>query len=378
MGYDLMTDEQEKIIGELREFQEAKLRPRIREIDENYLFPMDLHDELGKMGFHGMGVPKEYGGMGMDIITNCLVRMELGRVEAGFGYAYVHGKGAGGTIYNFGTEEQKKMISDFTLHGGIASSCLTEENAGSDLAGLCGEARKVGNEWVINAEKKYVLNGPYSQIYFVLAYTDKSKRGHGMSYFMVEADREGVTRGATYKGMGFHGCPTCDVSFKDVVVPADHLVGEENAGYGMLLSGLNRGRIVNMSPIIGIGQAAIDYAAEYAGKREQFGKTINKFQGVQFMLADMEMQVQASRQYMLYGAKLLASGKGKEAAVVCSGAKAFATEAVLKACSNAIQICGAVGYSNDANIEKLYRDARIFPIWEGTNQIQRMLIAKGL
>lgn len=378
MAYDLMTREQKRLIAILREFQESEIAPIVKEIDENARFPMEVHDKLGELGFHGMNYPKEYGGMGLDLETNLLCRAELSRVDAGFGCAYPHGKGVGGSIFAYGTEEQKRFIADFALHGGIGSSALTELDAGSHLSNLKTEAKKVGNEYVINGSKAYIMNGPLSTIFFVLAYTDKSKGLKGMSILMVESDRPGFKKTNKYNAMGIRSCETCDLEFKDVVIPADHIVGAEGAGYAIMLSVLNKGRVVNMSPILGIGQAALDFAVAYSKERVTFGVPICQHQGVQFLLAEMEMRVQAARQYMLYGVRMLMAGKGKQAAVACSGAKAFATEAILQVTADAIQICGARGYSKDFYVEKLMRDAKAFSIFEGTNQIQRMLIGKTL
>lgn len=375
MAYEMLTAEQRDLIELLHQVQVKELQPLVKEYDRLGKFPMQVHDKLGELGFHGMSIPAEYGGLGLSVETNVLLREELGRIDGGFGLSYALSKGAGAVVFNRGTEEQKHLVAEYMLSGGTIASCITEPNAGSDVLNIRTTAVRDGDDWIINGTKNFITNGTIAGMFMVVAYTDRSKGAKGMSLFLVEKER-GVKIGGKEDKMGLRLSETCDVIFEDIRVPAKNMIGAEGEGYSAILSTLGRARVVNMSTVVGIAQAALDYAIEYSKQRETFGVPICEHQGIQFMLADMEMQVQAARQYLLYGARMLDAGKN--VAIVSSGAKAFATEAAMKVTIDAVQIFGGYGYSREYPVEKLMRDVKVFSIFEGTNQIQRMVMGRGL
>ena len=362
MGYELMTNEQRDLVNLLHEVQMKELMPLISEYEPAGKFPMQFHDKLGELGFHGMSIPEEYGGLGLDLTTQFLLREELGMVDVGAGFTYALSKGAGATVLRVGTEEQKKLFCDFLLNGGSGATCISEPGAGSDVPAMLTTAKKVGNEYVINGRKTFVTNGTIAGLYVVVAYTDKSKGSKGMSLFLVEREREGVQIGKKEDKMGMRMSETCDVIFDDVRVPASNMLGREGEGYKYILGTLARARILNIASVIGLAQAALNYAVAYAKERCTFGVPIKDHQAVSFMLADMEMQIQAARQYMLYGIRLIEDGK----------------DASMEVTTDAVQIFGGYGYSREYPVEKLMRDAKVFSIFEGTNQIQRMVVGRAL
>ncbi len=375
MGYSLMTEEQKDLVTLLHDVQLKHLAPLVKEYEPKGKFPMEFHDVMGELGFHGMSIPEEYGGLGLDLVSQYLLREELGMVEIGAGFTYALSKNPG-LVIRAGSEEQKKYVCDFDLNGGITATCISEPNCGSDVPAMKTTARKVGDEYVINGRKTFVTNGTMAGLFTVIAYTDKDQGTRGMSAFLVERDREGVTIGKKEDKMGMRMSETCDVIFDDVRIPKDHLIGEEGKGYAYILATLSRARILNIASVVGLAQSALDYAVEYAKTRTSFGVPIKDHQGVAFMLADMEMQIQAARQYMIYGMKMCDAGLEREAAIVASGAKAYASEMAMKVTTDAVQIFGGYGYSKEYPVEKLMRDAKVFSIFEGTNQIQRLIMGR--
>jgi len=375
MKYDLMTDEQSEYIKMLHEFQMKELHPIVKEYEEQKKFPKHIHDKLGEMGFHGMDIPEEYGGTGFDLMTNYHIREELGYVDGGFGFSYALSKGAQSTVLRVGTEEQKKYICDRILNGGIGCNCITEAGAGSEVTAIRTTAKKVGGEYILNGTKSFITNAPIADTFMVIAYTDKEKGPKGMSLFLVEKER-GVKTGKKEDKMGLCTSETGEVIFEDVKVPEGNLIGKEGDGYKNILVTLAKSRIVNTAIVVGIAQRALDEAVKYANERVTFGKPIKKHQAVQFMLADMEMLVQASRQYLMYGIRRME--KGLDIAMASSGGKVFASEAAMKVTIDAVQVMGGYGYCKDYPVEKLMRDAKIFSIFEGTNQINKMVLGGAL
>ncbi len=378
MGYALMTDEQRELVNLLHDFQMKELAPRVEECDLTGEFPMDVHDKLGELGFHGMDIPAEYGGCGFDEVTNYLIREEFGMVDAGFGFSYTLSKSGSSTVIRYGTEEQKKYICDRVLNGAIVCNCITEANAGSEVTAMRTTAKKVGDEYILNGTKCFISNGPIADVYMVIAYTDKSKGSHGLSLFMVPKEL-GVETGKHENKMGLRASVTGEVIFNDVKVPAKNLVGKEGEGYRNILANLTRNRILNTSIVVGTAQHALNEAIKYANERETFGTPIKNHQGIQFMLADMEQLVQASRNYLIYGANLLQRNAPKDViSQVAAGAKVFASEAAMKVTTDAVQVLGGYGYMREYPVEKLMRDTKIFSIFEGTNQINRMVQGRAI
>lgn len=375
MSYTLMTEEQKELTGLVRDVLEKELAPRLAQCEKEGRFPMEVHDILGDIGLHGLLIPEEYGGLGLDSMTTYLIREEMGKVDAGFGFSYCTGKGTAANVLKYGTEEQKKFFCDRLLNGGFGATCITEADAGSDVTSIRTTAKRVGDEYIINGTKCFITNAPLADVFQVLAYTDKEKGTRGMSLFLVEKER-GVKIGKKEDKMGIRLSETSDVIFEDVKIPASNLIGKEGEGYKYILSLLATARIMNMAFVVGTAQHALDLAAEYAKTRMTWNKPIKDYQGISFMLADMEIQLQAARQYLLYGIRQMEAGENY--VMAASGAKVLASEAAMKITTDAVQIFGGYGYSREYPVEKLMRDAKIFSIFEGTNQIQKMIIGKAL
>lgn len=374
--YYLLTEDQRSIQEMVREFAQAELAPVVKECDEKSVFPMDVYQKIVEMGVNSMFIPEEYGGMGLDTLTCCLIREELGKVDAGF----TIGVGANGLAYTpvalAGTEAQKKLAADFIVNGGFGAYCLTEPAGGSDAAHALTTAVKVGDEWVINGRKCFITNGPLANFYVVFATTDKTLGPKGQTAFLVERERQGVSVGRHEDKFGIRSSETSDVVFEDVHVPADHMLGKEGQGFKLAMETLNLTRPGGSATAVGIMQACIDHCIKYAHERVVFGKPIAKQQAIQFMLADMEIKTQASRQMAWYSARLADAGIADS--VVGSCTKCFCGDSAVEIATNAVQIFGGYGYSREYPVEKLLRDAKIYQIFEGTNQIQRITISAGI
>lgn len=373
--YNLMTEEQKELTSMISSVLEKELKPIVEECDAEGKFPMHVHDVLGEMGLHGLSIDEEYGGLGLDYETQFLIEEEMGKVDAGFAFTYCVGKATAGTISKYGTEEQKRKICDFLLNGGIGASCLTEPGAGSDLSNIRTTAVKDGNDYILNGTKCFISNAPYAGMFQVLAITDKSKGSKGFSLFLVEKER-GVQIGKKEDKMGLRLSPTSDVILEDVRVPAENLIGEEGKGFKLALNQVGKARLMTSGAALGLAQAALDYAVEYSKTRVQFGKPIAENQGISFKLANMEIAIQAARQLALYACRL--HKEGKDFALPASCTKVLAADTAMNVATEAVQILGGYGYSKEYPVEKLMRDAKIFQIFEGTNEIQRMIIGNTL
>lgn len=374
--YYLLTEDQRSIQQLVRDFCEHELKPVVKECDEQSRFPMEVYQKLCELGINGMSVPEELGGLGLDTKTVCVIREEISKVDPGF----CIGLGSTGLAFTpvklAGTPEQQKLFADYILDGRLAGYCLTEAAGGSDAGHPLTTARKVGGEWVINGSKCFITNGPIASVYTVFAATDKSKGSAGVTAFIVERDREGVSVGGHEDKMGIRTSETSDVIFEEVRVPADHMLGAEGEGFKLAMATLNRTRPLGASSAVGIMQACLDHAVKYVKERVVFGRPISKFQSIQFMLADMEMKTLASRQMCWYAADLV--DRGIVDAEVGASTKCFISDLAQSVTTDAVQILGGYGYSRDYPVEKLMRDAKIWQIFEGTNQIQRVTIAGAL
>ena len=275
-----------------------------------------------------------------------------------------------------GTKEQIKHFADIVVPGAVSAFCLTEAQGGSDAGNSKTTAVKVGDEYVINGVKTFITNGGIASVYTVFAMTDKEKGVKGMSAFLVERDRPGVSVGAEENKMGIRASNTTEVVFEDVHVPADHLIGKEGDGFKIAMKTLDRTRPSGSATAVGICQRAIDECVKYAKERVVFGKPIAKHQAVAFMLADMEIQTQAARQMVMHAARLMDNGIYDS--VVAAAAKTFTGDTAMKVTTDAVQVLGGFGYSREYPVEKLMRDAKIYQIFEGTNQIQRVVISGNL
>ncbi len=379
--YDFMTEDQKSLVDLVHEILTATLDDRVAELDEKGEFPWDVYNELGKAGFWAMDVPEEYGGLGLDTVTTCLVREALGYHDAGFACAFSASTFGIKPVLLFGSEEQKKAYGAKLAEGMISAQMLTEAQSGSDVFNMRTTAVKDGDEYVINGRKTFVTNGGLAGIYTVGAVTSPADPANGMkrpdiSLFIVDRDTPGVSVGKEENKMGIRLSNTTDVVFDNVRIPAANLIGEEGQGMLYVSTCLARTRPTGMAPALGLGQKALDLAVEYARTRETKGAPIGMLQAIQFKLAEMQMNLMVSRSQLLYNAQVIDSGVYNTP--MGSVTKAFVAEAMMSVCDQALQIFGGYGYSREYPVEKLFRDARIFSIFEGTDEIQRQIIGRAL
>lgn len=370
----ILTEQQKDIITMVRKFGLNEVKPYVKELDQKGEFPMELLKKAFELDLHLLELPEEYGGMGLDYKTSAIVCEELAKIDAGYAISLVTTFVALRAVLVMGTEEQKKLFCDIIRPGAFAGFCLTEPSGGSDIGSMKGTAVRDGDEYVINARKCFITTGAYSDIYVVFVSTDKSKGVRGLSAFLVERNRPGVSVGKHEDKMGLRLSNTCDVVFEDVRVPASHMLGEEGTGVKSAMEALNVSRAFVGTLCVGIAQAAIDEAVNYAKERTQFGQPIKDFQAVQILLADMEIQTEAARKLVYYSMDLADQGLSlkRQGAIT----KCFCSDTVMKVTTDAVQIFGGYGVNKEYPVEKLMRDAKVFQIFEGTNQIQRIAIAK--
>jgi len=371
---NILTEEQKDLVELVRDFATNEVKPHIKELDITGEFPLELFKKAFDMGLHILEIPEEDGGAGLDFQTTAVVFEELAKVDAGYAITLVTSFVALRAVMASGNEMQKKLFSDIIIPGGYGSFCLTEPGAGSDAGALKATAVRDGDEYILNGRKCFVTNGGFADVFVVFASTDKGMGIKGISAFIVEKSRAGITVGKHEDKMGLRLSNTCDVVFDDCRIPADHLLGKEGEGFGVAMHALNVSRAFVGTLAVGICQAAIDESVKYAKERIQFGKPIGQFEAVQMILADMEIQTEAARQLVHHSMILLDEGKAipREGAIT----KTFCGDTVMKVTTDAVQIFGGYGVCKDYPVEKLMRDAKVFQIFEGTNQIQRIIIAR--
>lgn len=364
-----------------REFAETEFTKELQdELDETGEFNWDIHKKMAKYGFMGVKIPEEYGGAGGDSLSYALMVEELARQDAVLSiYANTSNSLGGGPIMLAGTEEQKKEFLPPVASGEkIMVFGLTEPGAGSDAGGTNTTAVADGDDYILNGRKCFISGAPMADWIVVFAKTDLSAKGsRGISMFIVDMDSPGVSLGAHEKKMGINGYPTCDVVFEDVRVPKTRLLGPLNKGFQYAMKTLDGGRLGVAAMSTGVAQSALDEAVKYAKERKQFGRRIADFQGVSFMIAEMAADVEAARQ-LTWHAALLKDAGDPEASKACSIAKFFAAEAANRCAYKAVQIHGGYGYIREYKVERIYRDARIMSIFEGTSQIQEVVISSSL
>lgn len=360
-----------------RQFAENEFTREIQdELDQTGEFNWDMHRKMAKYGFMGVKIPKEYGGQGADYLTYALMIEELARVDSVLSiYANTSNSLGGGPLMLAGNEEQKrKYLPPIASGEKILVFALTEPGAGSDAGGTTTTAVQDGDSFILNGRKCFISGAPVADWCVVFAKTDlKAKGSKGISMFIVDMKLPGVSCGAHEKKMGINGYPTCDVVLEDVRVPADCLVGPLHKGFQYAMKTLDGGRLGMAAQAVGVAQGCLDEAVKYAKERKQFGKPISSFQGISFMLAEMATDVAAARELVYHAAVL--KDNNKDATQACSMAKFFAAEAANRCAYKAVQIHGGYGYIKDYKVERLYRDARICSIYEGTTQVQQMVIA---
>ena len=370
-----LTMEQKMIQKMVREFTENEVKPIAAETDRTAQYPADTIDQLFRYGVMGMCVPKEYGGAGADVLSAALAVEELSKYCASTGdIVATHNGLCCDPILANGTEEQKKKYLPMLTTGRhVGAFALTEPNAGSDASKGQTVARLEGDHYVLNGSKIFITNGYVADIFVVFAMTDKSKGNHGISAFIVEKDFPGFSVGKHEVKMGLHGSPTAEIVFQDCIVPKENLLGQEGKGFKIAMQTLDGGRIGIAAQALGIAEGAMQEAIDYTKARVQFGKPISKFQNTQFVLADMAVGCEAGR-FLIYDAaekKQNGVRYTKEAAM----AKLFCSEHANKTVTKALQALGGYGYTNDYPLERMMRDAKITEIYEGTSEVQRIVIS---
>lgn len=368
----LYTENQQSLKAMVKDFMTREVLPIAAECDRLGRPPLEAHREAFKVGFHLLEVPEEYGGIGLDAESYAIVKEEMSVYDAGFGSTLGASDLAVKVVLRAGTEEQKRYFADFIAQGHLAAFCLTEPQAGSDAAAVRTTAVRDGDSYVLNGTKCFITNGGIADIFVVIAVTDKSKGVKGLSAFIVERSM-GVQNGKEEDKLGIRLSNTTDVVFEDVRVPAGNLLGEEGMGFLLAMKTLEQGRIAAAAGATGVIRRAVELSVQYSKERTTFGRPICKNQAIAFLLADMKIAEETARQMTLYAARLVDAGE--DCRVAASVAKTYAGDAAMRVTTDAVQIFGGYGYSREYPVEKLMRDAKIFQIYEGTNQIQRTVIA---
>lgn len=378
----MIFSEKHELIRKLaRDFAETEFTTEIMdELDKTGEFNWEIHNKMAKVGFMGVKIPKEYGGQGSDYLSYVIMMEEFARISPVLSiYANTSNSLGGGPLMLAGTEEQLQKYLVPTAKGEkIIVFALTEPGAGSDAGGTTTTAIADGDDFILNGRKTFISGAPMADYCIVFAKTDLSQKGsRGISSFIIDMKLPGVSLGKDEEKMGILGYPTCDVILEDVRVPKSDMLGELHKGFAQAMKTLDGGRLGVSAQSIGIGQACLDEAVKYAKERKQFGRRIADFQGISFMIADMATELAAAKELVYHAAALKDKG-AKEAAVACSVAKYYASEMCNRLAYKAVQIHGGYGYIKDYRVERLYRDARIMTIYEGTSQVQQMVIAADL
>lgn len=374
MAFEL-SKEQRMIQKMAREFARKELAPMAAERDQKHEYPAHSLEKMGELGLLGMLVPEDYGGEDMDTVSYALAMSEIAYACASTAVIMsVHDSICCGSLVKFGTEEQKQNYLVPMAQGEfICSFALSEPEAGSDPAGMTMTATREGDFYLLNGTKRWITGGATSKLFIVLARTDPEAGHKGISAFLVTRDMEGFSTGRLEDKMGQCASDTTDLIFNNCKVPADHLLGKEGQGFKVAMSGLDDGRIGIAALSVGVGQAALDQSVEYARQREQFGRPIAENQGLRWMIADMATELEAARLLVLNAASV--KDRGEKCSKEASMAKLYASEMANRVTAQAVQIHGGYGYTKEFTVERLYRDARVLTIYEGTSQIQKMVIA---
>lgn len=377
MDFEL-TEEQRLIRNGVREFAQGEIAPRAREIDETGEFPWDILKKMAKLGLMGLPFPEKYGGAGADTLSCILAIEEIAAASGSVAITYnAHLSLGAAPIYMFGTEAQKqKWLAPLARGEALGAFALTEPHAGSDSAAMKTRAEDCGNEWVLNGQKMWITSGSVAHSFVVAAKTDPAAGAHGVSNFIVPADAPGLVVGKDEPKMGMKGSPTNQLFFQDCRLPKENLLGRLNEGFKQFMLVLDAARITISAMALGLGRAALEQSIKYAQEREAFGQPIAGFQSIQMKLADMATELEAAR-LLMYKAAVMKE-RGERITQIAAMAKVFATEAADRACWQAIQIHGGMGYSRELPVERFYRDNRLTLIGDGTSEIQRLLIARHL
>jgi butyryl-CoA dehydrogenase len=374
-----LNDHQKLIRDTVRQFMEAEVRPSVKEMEKAEKFPADAVRKLGEMGCCGVLTPEEWGGPGLDTVSYALIMEEVARVFTALSTAIgVTCSAVQAPLLMFGNETQKKKYMRRMATGEtLGAFCLTEAAAGSDAAGIQARAVRDGNCYKLNGTKTWVSNGSVAGVFLVFAKTDTAAGGKGISAFLLEPSFPGFRVGRHEDKMGQRSSPSVEILLNDCVVPVENRLGEEGQGLKIALSALDGGRIGIAAQAVGLAQGALDETVKYAKQRAAFGKKIADFQAIQWMIADMQTEIEAARGLVYYAAWLKDAHPTKVGASA-SKAKLYASEMVNRVAYKAVQVHGSAGYSRETDVERMYRDARVITIYEGTSEVQRMIISRDL
>ena len=378
-SFDLfqLPEEHQELRAAIRALAEKEIAPFAAEVDEQARFPQEASDALTASGFNAVHVPEEFGGQGADSVAACIVIEEVARVDVSASLIPAVNKlGTMGLILNGSDDLKRKVLPDL-VDGKLASYALSEREAGSDAAAMRTRAKADGDDWILNGAKAWITNGGKSTWYTVMAVTDPDKGANGISAFMVHIDDEGFTIGPKERKLGIKGSPTTELYFENCRIPGDRIIGEPGTGFKTALATLDHTRPTIGAQAVGVAQGALDAAIAYTKDRKQFGKAISQFQGVEFMIADMAMKTEAAR-LMVYNAAARAERGEGNLGFISAASKCFASDVAMEVTTNAVQLFGGAGYTVDFPVERMMRDAKITQIYEGTNQIQRVVMSRAL
>jgi alkylation response protein AidB-like acyl-CoA dehydrogenase len=374
--FNLPTEYQD-LRESVRALAEKEIAPHAHAVDEDHRYPQEAADALIKANLHAAHVPDEFGGEGADALAVAIIIEEVARVCASSSLIPAVNKLGSLPLILGGDEEQKKRWLPALAQGKGFSYCLSESEAGSDAAALKTKAERTSAGWLLNGSKKWISNAGVSEFYTVIAQTDPSKGSKGITAFIIEKSDPGISFGAPEKKMGFRGSPTREVYFDNIEISDDRRIGEVGKGFAIAMDTLDHTRITIAAQALGIAQGALDAAEKYSHERKQFGKEIFEFQAIQFILADMAMNIEAARQ-LTYAAAAKSERNDKDLRFFSSASKTFASDVAMKVTTDAVQVLGGYGYVSDYPVERMMRDAKLTQIYEGTNQVQRIVMARNL
>lgn len=370
-----LTDDQKQLQDLARKFAKEEIIPKAEHHDESGEFPREIAKKAWELGLMNTHIPQEYGGLGLSILDGCIITEELAYGCTGICTAMEANVLAAAPVMVAGNEEQKKeFLGALTAEPKFAAYCVTEPGAGSDVSGIRTLAKKDGDDYVINGSKMWITNGGVADWYFVLAYTDPTAKHKGMSGFVVPAKTKGITPGKKEMNMGQRASDTRGITFENVRVPKRYLLGTEGDGFKIAMAAFDHTRTPVAAGAVGLARRAMDEAIQYAQQRKTFGQAIASYQAVSFMVADMAKDIDAARFLVWHAAWL--KDKGQKNTKQAAFAKSFAADMAMRVATDAVQVFGGYGYSKEYPVEKLMRDAKIYQIYEGTSQIQRLIIAK--
>ncbi|MBK5092772.1 MAG: acyl-CoA dehydrogenase family protein [Actinobacteria bacterium] len=377
MAYEI-SEQQEALRAQIRQMARERVAPRAAEIDRDGDFPWDMQKLLAANDLLGLAIPEEYGGSGAPLLTNCIVAEELASVCATTSLIFVVQKLAAYPIVLSGSEETKKKYLPPVARGEmLAAFCLTEREAGSDAGATKTIATETADGYVLNGEKCFITNGGLADVHSVFAMTDPDMGIRGISAFVVEKDFPGFSVGMIEDKMGLRGAQVSEIMFEDCLVPKENMLGERGSGFITAMKTLDNSRPLVGAQALGIAQGALDMAVDWARQRQQFGSPIGKLQGIQFMLADMKTKVEAARQ-LVYRAASLCDNEDPNLSIYSAMSKLLASDVAMSVTTDALQVLGGYGYMKNQPLERMMRDAKVTQIYEGTNQVQRVVIARRL